>query len=61
MKENVQRLWTPEKPENQTLKLECLKIANSGALKANASEILPEAQKMYEWLTHKGNDNSPSQ
>lgn len=61
MKENVQRLWTPEKPENQGLKLECLKIASGGALKANASEILPEAQKMYEWLTNKANDNGSSQ
>lgn len=53
MKENVQRLWTPESPVNQSLKLECLKLACSGAIRNDPKDILPAAQAMFDWLIAK--------
>jgi hypothetical protein len=60
MKENVQRLWTPENPVNHHLKLECLKLACTGAIKNDPKDILPAAQEMFDWLTQKGNDQRSS-
>lgn len=46
--ETVQRLWVPESPVNQSVKLDCLKIA--AASKGRPAQILKTAQQMYAWV-----------
>lgn len=44
-----QKLWVPEQPQNQAVKLDCLRIAS--AKSKDADQVLKMAKAMYAWVT----------
>ena len=54
--EAVKSIWTPEQPENQHLKMQCLQEAASvyrATGKNDGDAILSLAKQMYEWVSMK--------
>ena len=55
MTAEVRKLWVPEQPENQNIKLECLRIASvMFAGSGQSQRVMLKAQEFYNWIVTQG-------